>query len=84
MFHDQKTNKKTCHNNNNLFRYYRLLEDDLSSALNAGSLSECKPVAAAELGESMRQLILAVYAKHISTDGAVSFVILLIKYHKKK
>ena len=49
--------------------YYRLLEDDDSSALNSGSISECTPRPAAQLGEEMRKLILKIYAAFLSPDG---------------
>lgn len=48
---------------------YRLLEDDESNALNADVSSECEPRPAAEVGESLRKLILQLYAKYLSEDG---------------
>ena len=51
--------------------YYRLLEDDNSSALNAGPLSECEPRPAGQLGEDIRKLILKIYSAFLSADGKV-------------
>ncbi|XP_045158695.2 uncharacterized protein LOC123524512 isoform X2 [Mercenaria mercenaria] len=48
--------------------YYRLLEDDDSSALNAGP-SDCNPRPAGELGEDLRKLILKIYSSYLSADG---------------
>ncbi|XP_070554538.1 uncharacterized protein [Ptychodera flava] len=49
--------------------YYRLMEDDESSALNSGLSSECEPRPAGELSEYMRRLILSIYADYLSPDG---------------
>lgn len=65
----------TVRGNDEQFRldgYYRLLEDDESRALNAGALSECAPPDVAALGEDMRKMILAIYAKFLSADGRVN------------
>lgn len=48
--------------------YYRLLEDDSTSALNAGP-SDCDPRPAGELGEDIRKLILKIYSAFLSPDG---------------
>lgn len=53
---------------------YRLLEDENSAALNAGTLSECKPSPAAMIGEEVRRLILKAFADGVSADGRVSWV----------
>lgn len=53
---------------------YRLLEDENSAALNAGTLSECKPSPAAMVGEEVRRLILKAFADGVSADGRVSWV----------
>ncbi|XP_060077398.1 uncharacterized protein LOC132556952 [Ylistrum balloti] len=50
-------------------KYYRLLEDDESSALNAGEMSQCEPRPADELGEEIRKLILKIYNAFLSADG---------------
>ena len=50
---------------------YRLLEDDQSSALNAGETSECAPMSVNELGEGIRRLILQIYSVFLSADGRV-------------
>ncbi|XP_064626576.1 uncharacterized protein LOC135487119 [Lineus longissimus] len=50
--------------------YYRLLEDDHeTNALNAGSISDCDPRPAGELGEDLRRLILKLYNAFLSKDG---------------
>ncbi|XP_019618159.1 PREDICTED: uncharacterized protein LOC109465380 [Branchiostoma belcheri] len=49
--------------------FYRLLEDDSESALNAGVTAECQPRPAGELSEVIRKLILKIYSKHLSKDG---------------
>lgn len=49
--------------------YFRLLDDDHSSALNAGDLSHCEPWSAGELGEDIRKLILRIYNAFLSSDG---------------
>ncbi|XP_006819587.1 uncharacterized protein LOC102804375 [Saccoglossus kowalevskii] len=49
--------------------HYRLMEDDESSALNAGLSSECEPRPATELSEYLRRLILAIYSDFLSSDG---------------
>ena len=51
---------------------YRLLEDENSAALNAGTLSECKPSPASMIGEEVRRLILKAFADGVSADGRVS------------
>lgn len=48
---------------------YRLMDDDESTALNAGEMSTCEPRPAGELGEDIRKLILKIYAAFLSTDG---------------
>ncbi|KAH3698494.1 uncharacterized protein LOC127862312 isoform X2 [Dreissena polymorpha] len=48
--------------------YYRLLEDDDTSALNSGS-SDCDPRSAGALGEDIRKLILKIYNSFLSSDG---------------
>ncbi|XP_056018682.1 uncharacterized protein LOC125670590 isoform X2 [Ostrea edulis] len=48
---------------------YRLLDDDDSTALNAGEMSECGPRPAGDLGEDIRKLILKIYAAFLSKDG---------------
>ncbi|KAL4235616.1 hypothetical protein ACF0H5_004011 [Mactra antiquata] len=48
--------------------YYKLIEDDDSDALNAGS-SDCEPRPAHELGEDIRKLILKIYSSYLSSDG---------------
>ncbi|XP_061735903.1 uncharacterized protein zgc:152951 isoform X1 [Nerophis ophidion] len=48
---------------------YRLLEDDPSSALNAGQTASCSPIAAAELSLLLRDLILKLFSDHLSADG---------------
>ncbi|XP_033738252.1 LOW QUALITY PROTEIN: uncharacterized protein LOC117325864 [Pecten maximus] len=50
-------------------KYYRLLEDDESTALNAGETSQCEPKPADELGEEIRKLILKIYNAFLSKDG---------------
>ncbi|XP_021375341.1 uncharacterized protein LOC110464448 [Mizuhopecten yessoensis] len=50
-------------------KYYRLLEDDESSALNAGETSQCEPRPADELGEEIRKQILKIYNTFLSKDG---------------
>lgn len=50
-------------------KYYRLLEDDESTALNAGETSQCEPKPADELGEEIRKLILKIYTAFLSPDG---------------
>ena len=50
-------------------KFYRLLEDDESSALNAGATSSCTPRPANNLGEDIRKLILKLYAAFLSPDG---------------
>ena len=37
--------------------------------LNMDIVNECTPIAALKLGEDMRRLILALYAKFLSSDG---------------
>ncbi|KAK3611987.1 hypothetical protein CHS0354_011647 [Potamilus streckersoni] len=49
--------------------YFRLLDDDESSALNAGDISECEARPAGELGEEIRKLILKIYNAFLSQDG---------------
>jgi hypothetical protein len=53
------------------YRYYQLLEDDESLALNAGSTSETTPLKANELNETLRRLIQCVYDNNVSKDGKV-------------
>lgn len=48
---------------------YRLMDDDESTALNAGEMSTCEPRPAGELGEDIRKLILKIYAAFLSPDG---------------
>lgn len=48
---------------------YRLMDDDESTALNAGEMSTCEPRPAGELGEDIRKLILKIYAAFLSSDG---------------
>lgn len=48
---------------------YRLMDDDESTALNAGEMSTCEPRPAGELGEDIRKLILKIYAAFLSHDG---------------
>ncbi|ELU10998.1 hypothetical protein CAPTEDRAFT_203097 [Capitella teleta] len=48
---------------------YRLIEDDESSALNAGETSECAMMPVNELGEAIRRLILQIYSVFLSADG---------------
>lgn len=49
--------------------YYKLLDDDESLALNAGSMSDCDPRPAGDLGEDVRKLILKIYSSFLSKDG---------------
>ena len=39
------------------------------SVLNMDVINECAPIPALKLGENLRRLILALYAKFISSDG---------------
>ncbi|KAL5016161.1 hypothetical protein ScPMuIL_005750 [Solemya velum] len=48
---------------------YTLLDDDDSTALNSGSLSECQPQPAGFLGEEIRKMILKIYNAFLSADG---------------
>lgn len=48
--------------------YYRLLDDDDTSALNAGP-SDCDPRPAGQLSEDIRKLILKIYSGFLSSDG---------------
>ncbi|CAD5115554.1 DgyrCDS4518 [Dimorphilus gyrociliatus] len=48
---------------------YRLIEDDDSTALNAGETSPCTQGSALQLAESMRKLILKLYSVFLSSDG---------------
>ncbi|KAK2164124.1 hypothetical protein LSH36_68g04032 [Paralvinella palmiformis] len=47
---------------------YRLLEDDQSTALNAGTVSQCEPRPVDAVGEQIRKLILSIYSAFL-TDG---------------
>ncbi|KAK7099824.1 hypothetical protein V1264_022873 [Littorina saxatilis] len=49
--------------------YYRLLEDTDSSALNGGSVTQCEPKEATQVGEDLRKLILKLHAAFLSKDG---------------
>ncbi|CAG2211928.1 unnamed protein product [Mytilus edulis] len=49
--------------------YYRLLDDDESEALNSGTMSDCEPRPAGEVGEDIRKLILKIYNVFLSKDG---------------
>ncbi|PVD23300.1 hypothetical protein C0Q70_16566 [Pomacea canaliculata] len=49
--------------------YYRLMEDDETSALNSGSVSECEPQPAGRVGEELRKMILKLYNAFLSKDG---------------
>lgn len=49
--------------------YYRLLEDDDNTALNAGAMSTCQPRSVNDLGEDIRRLILKIYSAYLSPDG---------------
>jgi len=48
---------------------YQFIEDVQANALNAGIKTQCEPRPASELGEELRQLILAIYNNHLSPDG---------------
>ncbi|KAJ8253154.1 hypothetical protein GJAV_G00209720 [Gymnothorax javanicus] len=48
---------------------FRLVEHDPNSALNGGKTAECSPLQAAELSEILRNMMLRLYADHISPDG---------------
>ncbi len=56
--------------------YYRLLEDDESKALNAGEVSECTPLSPADLGETLRRMILKIYSTALSNGGKVQGLVL--------
>ncbi|CAC5409797.1 unnamed protein product [Mytilus coruscus] len=49
--------------------YYRLLDDDETEALNSGTMSNCEPRPAGEVGEDIRKLILKIYNVFLSKDG---------------
>ncbi|RUS85176.1 hypothetical protein EGW08_007080 [Elysia chlorotica] len=51
---------------------YLLLEDDGGGALNGGTVSECVPKSANQLGELLRKMILKLYSVFLSEDGKVS------------
>jgi len=48
---------------------YRMVEDDHPSALNSGEGSSCPARPATEVAESLRKLMLRMYAANISPDG---------------
>ncbi|XP_014667662.1 PREDICTED: uncharacterized protein LOC106809184 [Priapulus caudatus] len=48
---------------------FRLLDDEQSGALNAGTMSECLPLPASALGESLRHQVLSIYGSHLSAEG---------------
>ncbi|XP_041933022.1 uncharacterized protein zgc:152951 isoform X1 [Alosa alosa] len=48
---------------------FRLLEHDPNAALNTGEMAACSPLKASELSEILRNLILKLYADHLSSDG---------------
>ena len=49
----------------------RMTEDDHQGALNSGETAGCAPLAAGELAENLRKLMLSMYAENISPDGKV-------------
>ncbi len=57
--------------------HYRLIEDDDSTALNAGETSQCQARPAGELGEDIRRLILKIYSAFLSADGKVCILLTL-------
>ncbi|XP_063070524.1 uncharacterized protein zgc:152951 isoform X1 [Engraulis encrasicolus] len=48
---------------------FRLLEHDPNAALNSGEMAACSPMKASELSEILRNLILKLFANHLSSDG---------------
>uniref|UniRef100_A0A914VZH9 DEP domain-containing protein n=1 Tax=Plectus sambesii TaxID=2011161 RepID=A0A914VZH9_9BILA len=50
-------------------RYYQLLEDDETLALNAGTPAETTPLRPGELSDTLRRLIQCVYDNNVSKDG---------------
>ena len=49
--------------------YYKLLDDIETEALNSGTMSDCEPRPAGEVGEDIRKLILKIYNVFLSKDG---------------
>uniref|UniRef100_A0A2C9JV79 Uncharacterized protein n=1 Tax=Biomphalaria glabrata TaxID=6526 RepID=A0A2C9JV79_BIOGL len=48
---------------------YQLISEDKSEALNSGTLSNCQPKEATELGEHLRRVILQLYETFLKEDG---------------
>ncbi|KAG9349522.1 hypothetical protein JZ751_027967 [Albula glossodonta] len=48
---------------------FRMLEHDPHSALNVREMATCSPLEAAELSETLRNMMLRLYSEHLSVDG---------------